>query len=259
LPAVTRWLLRTLYAQFAGFLAVGAANRDYFLSLGVPARKIHFAPHAVNDAHFDPNRAGDQQAAAELRRSLRLAPETKVVLFAGKFMPEKSPGQLLTAFRTVNRPNTALVYVGEGEEKAAVMQAAKSAPPGTVHFLPFANQSEMPARYLLADLFVLPSSGVYETWGLAVNEAMHMGVPALVSDRVGCQRDLVLPGQTGWVFRSGEPADFRQQLAAALTTLQDPEAATTIRRRVREHVSRYTYGPASAGLQAALADVMPKR
>jgi glycosyltransferase involved in cell wall biosynthesis len=49
----------------------------------------------------------------------------------------------------------------------------------------------MPARYLLADLFVLASRGLYETWGLAVNEAMHMGVPALVSDRVGCQRDLV--------------------------------------------------------------------
>jgi glycosyltransferase involved in cell wall biosynthesis len=258
LPAASRWMLRTLYSQFAGFLAVGAANRDYFLSLGVPQRKIHFAPHAVDDAHFDPSRASDQQAAAELRRSLGLAPQTKVVLFAGKFMAEKAPQQLLTAFRAANVPDTALVYVGEGEEKPAVMAAAKAAPAGTVHFLPFANQSEMPARYLMADLFVLPSSGVYETWGLAVNEAMHMGVPALVSNRVGCQRDLVLPGETGWVFRAGDTDDFRGQLIAALNTLKDRNATAELRQRVRERVGRYTYGPASAGLQAALTDVMPQ-
>jgi glycosyltransferase involved in cell wall biosynthesis len=63
----------------------------------------------------------------------------------------------------------------------------------------------MPARYLLADIFVLPSRGHYETWGLAVNEAMHLGVPCLVSDLVGCQRDLVTPGETGWVFSADDP------------------------------------------------------
>ncbi len=97
-------------------------------------------------------------------------------------LPAKQPRRLLDAFLALDRPDTALVLVGDGPESAALRERARSAPAGRVHFLPFANQSEMPSRYLLADVFALPSRGLYETWGLAVNEAMHMGLPCLVSD-----------------------------------------------------------------------------
>ncbi len=39
-------------------------------------------------------------------------------------------------------------------------------------FLDFQNQQKMPLVYRLCDIFVLPSMGPGETWGLAVNEAM---------------------------------------------------------------------------------------
>jgi glycosyltransferase involved in cell wall biosynthesis len=254
-PLATRVLLRTLYAQFAAFLPVGAANRAYFTRLGVPERKLFFAPHTVNEALFDPNRVADQRAAAELRRDLGLSPQTRVVLFAGKLVPEKQPRELLAAFLAVAAPDTALVFVGEGAEKPTLVEIARSSAAKNVHFLPFANQSEMPSRYLLADLFVLPSRGHYETWGLAVNEAMHLGRPALVSDVVGCQRDLVTPGETGWVFRSDDATDLRVQLASALRTLAEPGAAAALRERVLRRIEGYTYAHAAAGLQRALAAV----
>jgi glycosyltransferase involved in cell wall biosynthesis len=254
-PLATRVLLRTLYAQFAAFLPVGAANRAYFTRLGVPERKLFFAPHTVNEALFDPNRVADQRAAAELRRDLGLSPQTRVVLFAGKLVPEKQPRELLAAFLAVAAPDTALVFVGEGAEKPTLVEIARSSAAKNVHFLPFANQSEMPSRYLLADLFVLPSRGHYETWGLAVNEAMHLGRPALVSDVVGCQRDLVTPGETGWVFRSDDATDLQVQLASALCTLAEPGAAAALRERVLRRIEGYTYAHAAAGLQRALAAV----
>jgi len=197
LPGWKNFLFRTLYRQFAALTCVGAANRDYFLALGVPGKKLFLAPHSVNHEHFDPSRDGYRAAAQALRAQLGLAPDTRVVLFAGKLTAAKQPRELLEAFLALDAPGTALVFVGDGEEKSALLDRARTAPPGRMHFLPFANQSEMPARYLLADIFALPSRGVYETWGLAVNEAMHMGAPCLVSDRVGCQRDLVLDGETG--------------------------------------------------------------
>jgi glycosyltransferase involved in cell wall biosynthesis len=119
-----------------------------------------------------------------------------------------------------------------------------------VRFLPFANQSEMPARYLLADLFVLPSEGPSETWGLAVNEAMQMGVPCLVSDVVGCQRDLVTDGETGWVYPSAEPARLADRLRAALAALdQDADGFKT---RVAARIGGYTYVQTTAGLLQSL-------
>jgi glycosyltransferase involved in cell wall biosynthesis len=248
-----RLVLRTLFAQFASFLYVGAANRAYFEAYGVPARKLSFAPHAVNRELFDPADAGHRAAAAALRGRLGLGPSTQIVLFAGKLLPAKQPRELLRAFRKLDRPGTALVFVGEGEELPALREEAAGARAGTVHFLPFANQTEMPSRYLLADLFVLPSRGCYETWGLAVNEAMHLGIPALVSDRVGCQRDLVTDGETGWVFPVESPDALAAKLDEALTALADPATRDRVRSAVLERISGYTYAQTTAGLLSSLS------
>jgi len=145
-PWKTRLLLRALYAQFAAFAYVGRANRDYFSALGVPARKLFFAPHAVDHSRFDPAQPGTQAAAAALRLQLGLAPETRVVLFAGKLLPAKQPRELLEAFFSLPPGDRALVFVGEGPEKPALLQRAAQAVPGRVLFLPFANQTEMPSR-----------------------------------------------------------------------------------------------------------------
>ncbi|HEY0947728.1 MAG TPA: glycosyltransferase family 4 protein [Opitutaceae bacterium] len=250
-----RFLLRLLFRQFAAVTYVGAANRDYFTALGVPAPRLFFAPHAVDDGHFDPADHGHIESANTLRQALGLSPSTRVVLFAGKLVPAKQPRALLESFLAIRAPNTALVFVGDGDQKTALQARAAGAAPGTVHFLPFANQSEMPARYLLADLFVLPSSGIYETWGLAVNEAMHMGVPCLVSDRVGCQRDLVTDGETGWVFRADKRDALAERLRVALAALAVPETRIHIRAAVRTRVSGYSFERAAEGLRAALASI----
>lgn len=250
---VARRTLRLLYAQFAAFLPVGRANRDYFATLGVPEARMFFAPHSVNTALYDPADASHQSAASALHAQLGLAASTRVVLYAGKFVPAKQPLELLQAFLALNRPDTAIVFVGDGEQKVALQALAASAPAGRVHFLPFANQTGMPARYLLADVFALPSRGHYETWGLAVNEAMHMGVPALVSDLVGCQRDLVTDGVTGWVFRATEPGALREKLAAALDGVRADREG--FRMRVAERIGGYTYRETGEGLLRALASL----
>ena len=255
---LARLALHFLYAQFAAFLPVGAANREYFRTLGVPVTKLFAAPHSVNADLFDPTRPAHQSAAATLRASLGLASSTRVVLFAGKLVPAKQPRELLAAFLSLAAPDTVLVFVGDGSEKSTLLELARPAPAGTVHFLPFANQTEMPARYLLADLFVLPSRGHYETWGLAVNEAMHLGVPTLVSDLVGCQRDLVTDGETGWVFPVSETPALKEKLAEALRALADPPTRKRSRINVAARISRYTYAQTTAGLLAAL-DSIPAR
>jgi glycosyltransferase involved in cell wall biosynthesis len=250
---LSRGLLRVLYAQFSALLYVGDANRDYFTAYGVPARKLCFAPHAVDPALFNPADPRHLAGAAAERERLGIPPAAQVVLFAGKLIPAKQPRELLAAFLALHRAKAVLIFVGNGEEKPALEEEARRAPPGAVHFLPFANQSEMPARYLLADLFVLPSLGYFETWGLAVNEAMQLGVPALVSDRVGCQRDLVTPGETGWVFRAGDAADLPAQLGRALETLSEPAARDRFRAAVRRRIAGYNYAQTTAGLLRALA------
>ena len=94
--------------------------------------------------------------------------------------------------------------------------------------LPFQNQSRMPLVYRLGNIFVLPSAHE-ETWGLAVNEAMACGRPVLVSDMVGCAPELVMPGQTGEIFRTDDWDDFREKLNNILGTVADVDRSRLIR------------------------------
>jgi glycosyltransferase involved in cell wall biosynthesis len=247
--------LRGLYRRFAAVTYVGAANRAYFEALGVPAAHLHFAPHAVNHEHFDALNAAHREAAQHLRAQLGLTAGRRVVLFAGKLVRAKQPLALLEAFLSAPRADVTLLYVGEGDEKPAVQARAAQVPGTDVRFLPFANQSEMPARYLLADLFVLPSRGNFETWGLAINEAMHMGIPCLVSDVVGCQRDLVTDGDTGWVFRANDPAHLGAKLDEALGGIN--RDAPGFRSRIGARIAGYTYAQSTEGLLRALAAALP--
>lgn len=245
-------IMRSLFRRFAAVTYVGQANRDYFRALGVPESRLFFAPHAVDNDLFNPANSQHQHRAAAMRSELGIPSGTVVVMFAGKLIPSKQPRLLLDAFLELGPKNTALVFVGEGAEKSALLAQSNAfgATGASVHFVPFTNQSDMPSRYLAASLFVLPSRGYHETWGLAVNEAMQMGVPCLVSDRVGCQRDLVTDGETGWVFSSEQPGALRANLARALNDLATRRKE--IREAVRARIAGYSYSHAAAGLNLAL-------
>lgn len=249
-----RFVLRRLFARFSAVTYVGQANRDYFRTFGVPQEKLHFAPHAVDGARFVSTPA-TRAAADALKAQLGLETR-KIVLFAGKFVPAKQPVELLQAFLTLAPSNAALVFVGDGEERSKLKTLAATRPDCLVRFLPFANQSEMPVRYALADIFVLPSRGLYETWGLAVNEAMHGGVPCLVSDRVGCQRDLVTEGVTGWVFRACESTALQAALQRALDAVRHD--VSTLRASGAARIAEYSYASAARGLQAAVAQALAR-
>jgi glycosyltransferase involved in cell wall biosynthesis len=114
----------------------------------------------------------------------------------------------------------------------------------------------MPARYLLGDVFVLPSEGRHETWGLAVNEAMHLSRPAILSDHVGCHPDLLVSGETGWLFPAGDETALARVLREALSLPREKIAA--LGRAAAARVAGFNHEAATAGLLAAI-DGLPTR
>jgi glycosyltransferase involved in cell wall biosynthesis len=209
-----QWLRRTalrfVYRYVDRALYVGTNNRDYYLRHGLKPEQLIFAPHAVENERFERNAENQRNEARDWRSTLGITEQDMVFLFAGKLEPKKNPGLLLDAFLSLSSPNIQLVMVGNGEMEAALKAKAAGRP--DVHFLGFQNQSRMPVVYRLANVFVLPSQGPGETWGLAINKAMACGIPILASDKVGCAVDLVEEKINGFVFRSGDPSDLRQKL-----------------------------------------------
>lgn len=201
--------LRWIYRHIDFALYVGQHNRDYFLAHGLKEHQLIYAPHAVDNQRFaDPAGQYAEQANA-WRVQLGIPGDACVFLFAGKLMAKKDPLILLQAFQQLQPAHAHLVFVGNGELEQTLKQrvGASSRLSSHVHFLPFQNQSLMPAVYRIGDVFVLCSRS--ETWGLAVNEAMACGRPVVVSDKVGCWPDLVKAGITGWVFKAGNSEELK--------------------------------------------------
>ena len=101
-----------------------------------------------------------------------------------------------------------LLMVGNGLLEAELKARAIGNP--NIQFLPFQNQSQMPVLYRIGNIFCLPSSGPGETWGLAINEALASGIPAIVSDNVGCAKDFISIGVS--VFRNNDDSDLISKL-----------------------------------------------
>src|SRR5205823_1157153 len=111
-------------------------------------------------------------------------------------------------------PAARLWVLGDGPERPELEALAGEVAPRQVFWHGFINQSQMPSLLAAADAFVLPSED--EPWGLAVNEAMACGLPAVCSDRVGCVPDLVRDGVTGFCYPVGDVMALADRLSTLL-------------------------------------------
>lgn len=212
---VKQILLKALFRQISGFFYIGEQNKRFFKSYNVPDEKLFFSPYAVNNERYFKEHAIRADEKMALRRKYGIPENTIVFLFVGKFIEKKRPRQLLQAFEHLNEPNAALVLVGDGEIKAEMIKYVEDKKIAHVIFAGFKNQLELPDFYLLADAFVLPS-GVGETWGLVVNEAMCFGLPVIISDMVGCGSDLVFEGENGFKFPVDDVSALTESLRKIL-------------------------------------------
>jgi glycosyltransferase involved in cell wall biosynthesis len=224
-----------IFIDFA--LYVGTNNYNYYKKAGLLDDQLIYAPHAIDNKRFKDNEGVHEMKAAVLRTDLNIDPDRIVFLFAGKLEEKKNVRSLLIAFEKSGLATKAdLVIVGNGrlEDELKRDFACK---PG-IHFLDFKNQSEMPAIYRMADVFVLPSTGPGETWGLAINEAMACSRAVIVSDKSGGAVDLVDDGVNGYIFRAGNIKDLINRLC--LMAEKTKEDLKGMGKRAREKIMNFT-------------------
>jgi glycosyltransferase involved in cell wall biosynthesis len=245
-------LFRALSKVGDGFLAIGTANRNYYLAQGLRPERIFNMPYCVDNDFFYGRALAAESARGELRKALALEPTRPVILFASKFEPRKRPHDLLGAYERLVALSTAatrpyLLFAGDGELRASLETEAREKGLSDVKFLGFRNQTELPALYGLCDVFVLPS--VNEPWGLVVNEVMATGKAVIVSDQVGCAQDLVKNGVNGFIFSARDVAALTEALRASIA---DHDRAALMGLASREIIERWSFKDAVAGLRLAL-------
>lgn len=191
------------------------SKQDMVRFLNIDAQRISVTPLGVDRSVFRPDIQPEKIAGVVSR----LAAPQPYILFVGTRDMRKNISSLIRAFARL-APQTAhhLVIAGQvayrDDESRSILSSA--ALRNRVHFLDFVEQSDLPALYAGADLFVWPSA--YEGWGLPPQEAMASGVPVIVSNGgslpevVGGAGEIV-PFSTDVIGERLHDDRFTQQLA----------------------------------------------
>ena len=192
-----RRYLRALYARFDLVLTPSRAMCSYLSRLGVPRTALQ--PLGVDTTIFSPVRR-----TLDLRRSLELPDQARLLVFAGRFSEEKNLDVLRGAMALLGKPYH-LLLVGGGRS---------ARPSENITILPYRRDSLELAQWL-ASADALVHAGSSETFGLVIIEAMACGRP-VVGVRAGAVPELV----DDEVGELAEPHDAIS-MAAAIRRLYD--------------------------------------
>jgi glycosyltransferase involved in cell wall biosynthesis len=195
---------KVLLPRYDAFLVIGEANYKFYADSGIQKSKLFSCPYFVDNDRLRRQARFHRNDRDAIRSRWKIPEDCVCYLYVGKLTQKKHVLDQLAALKVAYSRNSKLhlLVVGTGDlmELAVQFSAIHNLP---VTFAGFLNQSEITAAYVAADCLIL-SSDYDETWGLVVNEAMVCGLPAIVSDRVGCGPDLIKSGKTGERFAFGD-------------------------------------------------------
>lgn len=211
---VRELLKRIILRQSASALCGGTPHKEYLQSLGVSPDRIVLGYDAVDNDYFSRNAQLAKINPHDSQHLPGLKDQTPFFLASSRFVRRKNLHGLLQAYRryrtlfaeglSYGEP-WRLVILGDGEERSSLEHMIRSNSLEGVTLAGFRQIGELPSYYGLASAFIHPA--LQEQWGLVVNEAMASRLPVIVSKSTGCARDLVIQGQTGFVF---DPEDYFQ-------------------------------------------------
>ena len=189
---INRYLSR-LCDRFDVVLAPSRIMQHRLQALGVT--HVQVQPLGVDTRVFSPH-ARDER----WRGSLGLPADARLLLYAGRFAPEKNLPQLVEAVQRLG-PRYHLLALGAGPQPPTGEQ---------VHVLDFQTAPAQVAKAMASvDAFV--HAGDQETGGLAVLEAMACGTPVVVRDAGGLS-ETVADG-CGLAVDSSRPHDWAEAIA----------------------------------------------
>jgi glycosyltransferase involved in cell wall biosynthesis len=254
------WMARRLLLRVQGeIVCINEAARWAFVAAGIPAARVHYIRNGVAVEHLAAAAMSAEQQQ-HWRATHRIPPGDLIVVCVARIDPNKQHDVLIEAVRAANTMGVRVVLVCVGTPNPG-LESYESELRALTQRVGVAEQVVWPGRQSdvrdwlgMADVAVLASRE--EAGPLAFAEAGAMGLP-LIGTRVGGIPEIIVPGETGLLFESGDV----QACAAALVALaRNPEQRRQLGRGaqalVRAHFNAALQDEAWAALLQRLA--MPR-
>ena len=224
-------LYRRLFNRSDLMVYVCESQRGYWRRRGIRPAADEVIYNGIDADHYTDRRSSGEQQ--DFRRSLGFSDEDYVVGLCSVFRPEKAHGDLLQAvsrLRAAGLPAKALL-IGDGPERGTIMDAISRL--GLERHVVITGLAQDVRPFIGAcDVMALVSHSI-ESFSLAALESMSLGKPMVLSD-VGGARELVVHGESGFVFAPGDIDTLAMHLRMLTSPALREPFGRAAARRVRE-------------------------
>lgn len=190
-----------------------------------------FESVVVNNG-IDQNKFNPDRSFKDVRAELGIPKDTTLVLFVARFIHQKQPLKLISAFaKAVQQlPSLRLLMVGDGDQKTEALEMVKQLGIAEqVIFAPF--RQDVPDVLAAADIFVLPS--LWEGLPIGLLEAMAMG-KAIIGTKVDGTSEVIQHNVNGLLV---PVATLDDTLPQTILQLTDPALHERLGREARATIS----------------------
>ncbi len=208
------------------------SRQDLTRYLAIPDARIRISYCGI-DSHFQPIPAGAERRAILARYGI----EPPYLLYVGGINARKNIARLFEAFASVRERHTGLKLVigGKRQWQTDAIDATfeRLALHDHVQFTGYLADTDLPALYSAAEVFVFPS--LYEGFGLPPLEALACGTPVVTSNVSS------LPEVVGDAALTVDPYDVAALGQAIERALTDAALRADLRQRGLVRAQQFTW------------------
>ncbi len=191
-------------------------NKHILSNYKVDQEKIVTVHRGINIEKFDYLKVSNERLIA-FSKKFNIPEDSFVILLPGRITRWKGHILLIEAISKLKRSDIICLFVGDlqGRNKYfAELNKTIDKFKLKNNFRIIANQSDMSAIYKLSDV-VVSASLEPEAFGRVVAEAQAMGRPTVAVNHGGGP-EIIIDGETGWLFRPGDANDLADKVNKAL-------------------------------------------
>jgi glycosyltransferase involved in cell wall biosynthesis len=231
--SVYKWLHLKVLKRFKNLIAVSEATKRLMVASGIHADRIEVIYNGIDEVFWSRPDNGET-----LKNELGLPEDSMTVGTVGRISDEKDYYTFLKVAKTVTDKMDRIyfVIVGEGKEKEKdelIRYADKLGVRSKVFFTGY--RSDLLRVYSAFDIFLMTS--VTEGLPNTMLEAMSMGIPVVSTD-VGGIPELVVEGETGFLFDVGDVRGISEKIMALIRDRGLLESMSkAVRKRIEERFS----------------------
>jgi glycosyltransferase involved in cell wall biosynthesis/predicted O-methyltransferase YrrM len=185
-------------------IAVSGVTRDAYIERqGISPEKVITIHNFVDTELF-----AEEKKTAKIRKELKIDKDNLVVGFLGRLDWRKGLRTMVDAAGGIK--GVKFLIVGDGDAREELIDEIREK--GIEEdFILTGSRKDVPAMMKTMDIFVFPSYAEYESFGIAVIEAMSAGLPVIASD-IGPLREIINNGENGILIPKKDPVALRSAI-----------------------------------------------